>query len=155
MERSFEMESQIRNNSVIEDLALNDALDEHGRGELDGLSMEQQREARILEYEEVAVEQSDPFEAITGMQNASLARIFERLSAAVVKELNSKNHSLQDIREYTTEIKSLVQIQRNIELDRSLNLALAGCTGPLPQRRRIGTSVSSVNRPNMATARRL
>jgi hypothetical protein len=101
----------------MRDHELNEALETHAEDELDGLSIQNQRLARIQEYEEAAVSRSDPFAAVIGMGNAHFQRVFEHLGAAILEELDSHPHSVEELREFGPEIRLLVKLRSAIETD--------------------------------------
>lgn len=111
------MDAESNDASKMRDQQLNESLEAHGQDDLDGLSIRNQRLARIQEYEEAAVSRPDPFAAVIGMGNASLQRVFEHLGAAIVEELDSRPHTVGEIRELEPEIRLLVKIRNSIETD--------------------------------------
>ena len=84
------MEAEPTDAREMRDHELNEALEAHAAEELDGLSIQNQRLARVQEYEEAALARSDPFAAVIGMGNAYLQRVFEHLGAAILDELDSR-----------------------------------------------------------------
>jgi hypothetical protein len=96
---------------------LNEALEVNSVEELDGLNIQNQRLARVQEYEEAAVSRSDPFAAVIGMGSASFQRIFEHLGAAILDELDGRAHTFEELRELTPEIRLLVKLRDAIEKD--------------------------------------
>jgi hypothetical protein len=108
------------------DHELNEALETHAEDELDGLSIQNQRLAMIQEYEEAAVSRSDPFAAVIGMGNAHFQRVFEHLGAAILEELDSHPHSVQEIREFEPEIRLLVKLRNSMETDLEVQPPEAG-----------------------------
>ena len=110
----------------MRDDELNEALEAHAAEELDGLSIQNQRLARIQEYEEAAVSRSDPFAAVIGMGNAYLQRVFEHLGAAVLDELDSRPHTVEELREFGPEIRLLVKLRNSIETDLAFQAPDAG-----------------------------
>ena len=101
----------------MQDHELNEVLETHAAEELDGLSIHNQRLARIQEYEEAAVSRSDPFAAVIGMGNAHLQRVFEHLGAAILDELDGRTHTVEELRELGPEIRLLVKLRNSIETD--------------------------------------
>jgi hypothetical protein len=85
------------------DHELNEVLEAHAAEELDGLSIQNQRLARVQEYEEASVSRSDPFAAVIGMGNAYFQRVFEHLGAAILDELDSRAHTVEELREFARE----------------------------------------------------
>jgi hypothetical protein len=120
------MESEPTDARKMPDHELNEALDAHAAEELDGLSMQNQRLARIEEYEEAAVSRSDPLAAVIGMGNAYLQRIFEHLGAAVLDELDSHAYTVEEFRELSPEIRLLAKLRKLIETDLELQPPDAG-----------------------------
>jgi hypothetical protein len=53
----------------------------------------------------------------SGMGAASCQRIFEHLGTAVLDELDSRPHSVEEIREYEPEIRLLVKLRHAVEAD--------------------------------------
>src|SRR4051794_3927096 len=96
---------------------LNEALDADAAEDLDGLSIKNQRLARIDEYEESAVSRSDPLAAVIGMGSAVLQRVFEDLGAAVLEVLDTHPHTLDNLRELTPEIRLMLSLRNAIEKD--------------------------------------
>jgi len=109
------MEMEPTNTDAVSDQELNTALEAHIAENYDGLSIESQRSARIKEYEESALSRLDPFAAVIAMGNASLQRIFEHLNAALLDELYSKAHTLEEMREISPEIRLLLKLRKSIE----------------------------------------
>jgi hypothetical protein len=110
----------------MRDDELNEALEAHATEELDGLSIQNQRLARVQEYEEAAVSRSDPFAAVIGMGNAYLQRVFEHLGAAILDELDSRAHTVDELREFGPEIRLLVKLRNSIETDLAVQPPDAG-----------------------------
>lgn len=108
------------------DHELNEVLESHAAEELDGLSIQNQRLARVQEYEEAAVSRPDPFAAVIGMGNADLQRVFEHLSAAILDELDSRAHTVDELREFSPEIRLLLKLRKSIETDLAVQPPDAG-----------------------------
>ena len=111
------MKAEPTNVREMPDNELNEALEAHAVEELDGLSIQNQRLARVQEYEEAALSRSDPFAAVIGMGNAHLQRVFEHLGAAILDELDSRAHTVEEFREFGPEIRLLVKLRNSIETD--------------------------------------
>lgn len=94
--------------------------------DLDGLSMKNQRLARIQDFEEDAVSRTGAYAAVMGMGTAYLQRIFEHLGAAVLDVMDSHPHSVQELRELRPEIRLLVQLRKTIETDLEVQSSDAG-----------------------------
>ena len=60
------------------------------------------------------------------MGNASFQRIFEHLGAALLDELDSRDHTVAELREYEPEIRLLVKLRNSIETDLDPQLPEAG-----------------------------
>jgi hypothetical protein len=99
------------------DQELNAALETHSEDELDGLGIRNQRRARIDEYEERAVAHPEPLAALIGMGNADFQRIFEHASTAVLEELDSHPHTVEEIRELAPDIRLLIKLRDSMEWD--------------------------------------
>ena len=125
------------NTHDMQDEELNEALDAHSAEELDGLSMQHQRQARVDEYEEAAVSQPNPYAAVSGMGGAFCQRIFEPLGPAVLVELDSHPHTVEEIREYEPEIRLLVKLRNSVEADLAFQANDAGPpTAAIPHRKK-------------------
>jgi hypothetical protein len=98
------------------DYALN-AQEPKDADELDELQLKNQRLARIQEYEEAAVSRTDPLAAVIGMGNADLQRIFEHLGAAILDAIDSRSHTVEELRELAPDIRLLVKLRNAIETD--------------------------------------
>jgi hypothetical protein len=120
----------------MEDDELNEAVDAHSVEELDGLSMQNQRLARVQEYEEAAVSRPDPLAAVSGMGAAFCQRIFEHLGTAVLDELDRFPHSVEEFREYEPEIRLLAKLRKSIEQDLTLQAHETPQQGPMPHRKK-------------------
>lgn len=102
---------------VDSDYELNEALEADLAQESDGLTIQNQRLARIQEYEESALSRIDPLDAVIGIGNASFQRVFEHLGAAVLEELDSHAHTVDEFRKIGPEIRLLVKLRNTIETD--------------------------------------
>jgi hypothetical protein len=111
------MEAKLIDARPVPDYVLNEALDAHAVDELDGLSIQNQRLAKIQEYEEASLLRTDPFAAVLGMGNASMQRIFEHLGAAILEELDGRPHTVEEFRELAPEIRLLAILRRSIETE--------------------------------------
>ncbi len=109
------MEPQQTDLHAMEDHELNQALER--AEELDGLSLQHQRLARIQEYEELALARSDPFAAVLGMGTSHLAKLFEHLGKAVLDDLESQAPTLTALREVGPEIRLLLKLRSAMETD--------------------------------------
>jgi hypothetical protein len=109
------MEAEPTDSRAMQDDALNKALDAPTAEDLDGLSIQNQRLARIQEFEETAIARSDPLAAVLGIGNASLQRMFEHLGAALLDELDSHPHTVEELRELEPEMRLLVKLRKSIE----------------------------------------
>jgi hypothetical protein len=103
----------------MRDHELNEALEAHA-AEDDELSVQNERLAKIQEYEEAALSRSDPFGAVLGMGNATLQRIFEHLGAAILEEMDSRPHTLEELREFEPGIRLMVKLRNCVETDLAL-----------------------------------
>ena len=120
------METEPTDTRKMRDDQLNEALETDAAEELDGLSIRNQRLARIQEYEEAAVSRIDPFAALFGFGNADFQRIFDLLSAAIFDELDSRGHTIEVLRELAPEIRLLVKLRNSIALDLAVQPPDAG-----------------------------
>ena len=120
------MEDLLGNAHQENDREFNEAPDACGAEELDGLSMANRRRARVDEFEEDAVARSGPYAAVIGMGTAYLQRIIEHLGAAVLEEMDSHPHTIQELREFRPEIRLLVQLRNAVETDREVQTLEAG-----------------------------
>lgn len=111
------MEAEPTDAREMLDYKLSEALESHAEDELDGLSIQNRRLGRIQEYEDVCLARPDPYAAIIGMGTSSLQRVFEHLGNALLDELDSHTHKLEEVREYTPEIRLLVKLRNAIEAD--------------------------------------
>ena len=111
------MEAEPNDACKMRDYELNDSLDARAVEELDGLTIQNQRLARIQEYEEAAVSRPEAFAAVIGMGNAYFQRVFEHLGAAILDELDSRAHTVEELREFGPEIRLLVKLRNAIETD--------------------------------------
>ena len=92
------MDMEPTNTDAVSDQELNAALEAHAAEDYDGLSIRNQRRARIQEYEESALSRLDPFAAVIGLGNVIFQSIIEHLGAAILDELNSKAPTLEEMR---------------------------------------------------------
>src|SRR6188768_1313504 len=99
------MEAERTDAREMRDHELNEALEAYTAEELDGLSVQNQRLAKIQKYEDAAVSRSDPFAAVIGMGNAYLQRVFEHLGTAILDELDTRAHTVEEFREFSPEIR--------------------------------------------------
>ena len=60
------------------------------------------------------------------MGNAYLQRVFEHLGAAILDELDSRAHTVEELRELGPEIRLLVKLRNSIETDLSVQPPDAG-----------------------------
>lgn len=120
------MDTESNDASKMRDQELNESLEAHGQDDLDGLSMRNQRLARVQEYEEAAIARPDPFAAVIGIGNADFQRVFEHLGAAILDELDSRTPTVDAFRELGPEIRLLVKIRNSIETDLAVHTADAG-----------------------------
>jgi hypothetical protein len=109
------MEPQRTDLHALDDYELNQTLERDE--ELDGLSIQQQRLARIQEYEELALARRDPFAAILGMGTCYLAQVFEHLGKKLWDELESQPPTLTALREVSPEIRLLLKVRSAMETD--------------------------------------
>jgi hypothetical protein len=101
----------------VPDYELNKPLETDAAEALEGLSMQNRRLATIQEYEETAISRTDPLAAVIGMGNAYFQRIFEHLGKAVLDVIDSRPHTVAEMREYAPEIRLLVKLRNAIETD--------------------------------------
>ncbi len=134
----------------MRDYELNEALEADGPEILDGLSMQNQRLARVQEYEEAAVARPDPFAAVIGMGNAYFQRVFEHLGAALLDELDCRAHTVEELREFGPDIRLLVKLRNAIETDLAVQLPDAGQQAMTSQHRMQGNGLDT----RMATRKR-
>jgi hypothetical protein len=111
------MEAESSDTRQRRDQELNEGLEAYAAEELDGLSIQNQRLARVQEYEEAAVSRPDPFAAVIGMGNADLQRIFDHLSTAILDVMDSRKHSVDELREFSPDIRLLLKLRKSIETD--------------------------------------
>ena len=109
------METHHTDLHATEDHELNLALER--AEELDGLSVQHQRLARIQEYEEMSLARSDPFTAVLGMGTSHLAKIFEHFGTAILEELESQAPTVAALRELGPEFRMLLKLRSAIETD--------------------------------------
>jgi hypothetical protein len=117
----------VKHNSAntLPDYVLNEVLDPRAPGDLDGLSIKNQRLARIQEYEEEAISRENPFEAVIGMGNASLQRVFEQYGQALIDAFEGRDPTLEEMRQYSSDIRLLLKVRKSIETDIALQTAHA------------------------------
>ena len=101
---------------ALQDQDLNQAL-EMDEEELDGLSLQQRRLARIQEYEEEALARIDPLAAVVGMGTVYLAQLFEYFAKAVVDEFKTQPPTLALCRELTPQVRLLAKLRSAIDTD--------------------------------------
>ena len=101
----------------VHDHELNEALEKDAGQELDGLSIRNQRLARILEYEEAALSRSDPHAAVIGMGNAQLQRICEHVGDAVLERWDAHTPTVEEIRELSPQIRLMVAMRKMMDTD--------------------------------------
>jgi len=111
------MDVQPTNAYKMLDHELNEALDAKSSEELEGLSIQNQRLAKVHEYEEAALARSDSFAAMIGMGNAYFQRVFEHLGTALLDELDARPNTIAEIREVEPEIRLLLKVRSAIETD--------------------------------------
>ena len=110
----------------IQDDELNEALETDPAEERDGLSIQNQRLARIQEYEEAAISRPDSQAAVIGMGSASFQRMFEHLSEAIVNRLDSYPHTLEEVRELSPEMRLALKLWSTVETDLTLQTSDTG-----------------------------
>jgi hypothetical protein len=92
---------------------------------------------RIDEYEEAAVSRPDPFAAVIGMGAAFCQRIFEHVGTAVLEELDSQPHSVEEIREYEPVFNLLIKFRKSVEADLAFQAHYAGQqSAAIPKRKK-------------------
>lgn len=111
------METESNNIRNLQDDELNEAIEAYSEEDCDGLSIRNQRLARVHEYEEEAISRPDPFAAVIGMGNADLQRIFDHLSAAILDVMDSRKHTVDELRELSPDIRLLLKLRKSIETD--------------------------------------
>jgi hypothetical protein len=111
------MEAQSSNAHKMQDQELNEALEAYSEKDCEVLSFRNQRLARVHEYEEAAVSRPDPFAAVIGMGNADLQRVFDHLSAAILEVMDSRKHTVDELREFSPDIRLLLKLRKSIETD--------------------------------------
>ncbi len=129
------MDTEPNDPAEMQDQALNEALESPAAEDLDGLSIQDRRLAKVDEYEDAALSRADTFAAMIGIGNASLQRVFEHLGAALLGELDSRAHTLEEIREYRPEIGLMVKLRKSIETDLEFHFPDAGQQGAAFSRR--------------------
>ena len=99
-----------------QDNELNEPLETNAADDPDGLTIQNQRPARILEYEEAAL-RTDPLAAVIGIGNAHFQRIFEHLGSAVLDVIDSGPQTVEQLRELAPEIRLMLKLRNAIEAD--------------------------------------
>jgi hypothetical protein len=125
-ERSHSMDTERADARKTQNDELNEALETDPAEERDGLSIQNQRLARIQEYEEGAISRPDPRDAMIGMGSATLQRMFEHLGEAIVNRLDSYPHTFEEVRELSPEMRLALKLRSAIETDLTLQTSDTG-----------------------------
>jgi hypothetical protein len=85
--------------------------------ELGGLSVQNHRLARIAEFEEDALARPNPYAAVIGFGCADLQRVLGHYSKALLQQLESREHTWEEIRELEPTVRLLLKLQAAVALD--------------------------------------